>query len=212
MVDVVAAGGSGDVAIQATALRKRFARRVQLEYPPLMVGRGERVAIIGENGAGKTTLLRILAGVMSPDLGRVQRTGRIGYCPQHPGLLSLLTSSEHLALFGAGAGLPASAAVTRGRIVLERLRFEEDRDVPVRELSGGTQQKLNLALALLGAPDILLLDEPYQGFDNGSYINFWELVDGWSAEGKAVIVVTHLLGELDRVDTVVELRAPARRR
>jgi ABC-type multidrug transport system ATPase subunit len=74
-------------------------------------------------------------------------------------------------------------------------------------MSGGTRQKLNLALALLAEPDLLLLDEPYQGFDRGTYVNFWDHCDGWRAQGKAVVVVTHMLAELGRVDRVIELPA-----
>jgi ABC-type multidrug transport system ATPase subunit len=78
-------------------------------------------------------------------------------------------------------------------------------------MSGGTRQKLNLALALLADPDVLLLDEPYQGFDRGTYVNFWDHCDRWREQGKAVVVVTHMLAELSRVDRVVELPAhPAR--
>jgi ABC-2 type transport system ATP-binding protein len=75
----------------------------------------------------------------------------------------------------------------------------------VRDLSGGTRQKLNLALALLGDPPVLLLDEPYQGFDRGSYMDFSEHADAWRHEGRAVVVVSHLLAELQRVDRVVDL-------
>ncbi len=74
-----------------------------------------------------------------------------------------------------------------------------------KDLSGGTRQKLNVALALLGDPPILLLDEPYQGFDRGSYVNFWDHVERWRQEGRAVLIVTHMLAELERVDRVVEL-------
>ena len=80
-----------------------------------------------------------------------------------------------------------------------------------RDLSGGTRQKLNLALALLADPTVLLLDEPYQGFDRGTYVNFWDHCDAWRLRGKAVVVVTHMLAELGRADRVVELPAhPAR--
>ena len=72
-------------------------------------------------------------------------------------------------------------------------------------MSGGTRQKVNLTLALLGNPDVLLLDEPYQGFDHGTYVNFWDHVTKWREQKKAVLVVTHVLAELDRVDRVVEL-------
>jgi ABC-2 type transport system ATP-binding protein len=76
-----------------------------------------------------------------------------------------------------------------------------------RELSGGMRQKLNLSLALLGSPRVLLLDEPYQGFDYGAYVNFWEHVETWRRGGLAIVVVTHLLAERSRVDRVVELHA-----
>lgn len=78
-----------------------------------------------------------------------------------------------------------------------------------RHLSGGARQKLNLALALLGDVRVLLLDEPYQGFDHGGYVSFWEHVDRWRSGGLAVVVVTHLLPDLRLVDRVVELTIAA---
>jgi ABC-type multidrug transport system ATPase subunit len=141
----------------------------------------------------------------------VEVRGRIGYCPQEPGLLELLSADEHLALFGAAFGLSRKAAIASGRRLLEELDFPVgDRSVS-KDLSGGTRQKLNLALALLGDPELLLLDEPYQGFDTGSYVNFWDHVTGWRAAGRATVVVTHMLGELSRVDRVVDLTHPSRR-
>lgn len=80
-----------------------------------------------------------------------------------------------------------------------------------RDLSGGTRQKLNLALALLTDPTVLLLDEPYQGFDRGTYVNFWDHCETWRRAGKSVVVVTHMLAELERVDRVIELPVPIRR-
>jgi ABC-type multidrug transport system ATPase subunit len=75
-------------------------------------------------------------------------------------------------------------------------------------MSGGNRQKLNLSLALLGDPDVLLLDEPFQGFDHGTYVDFWDHVARWREQNMAVAVVTHMLTELWRVDRVVELSAP----
>ena len=94
--------------------------------------------------------------------------------------------------------------------MLERLGFSAGSTAVARDLSGGSRQKLNLALALLGQPGVLVLDEPYQGFDHGTYLNFWDLVDSWRQEGKGVLIVTHLLAELSRVDRVVELSVPSR--
>ncbi len=191
--------------LEATGVTKSFGRRSVLLGAYLEVHAGEVVAIVGENGAGKTTLLRICAGLVAPDSGMVRRAARVGYCPQQPGLVDLLTANQHLVLFGRALGLDRAAALRSGREMLESLGFPVGDTAVVRDLSGGTRQKLNLALALLGAPTVLLLDEPYQGFDRGSYVDFWQHVDAWRHEGRAVVVVTHLLAELQRVDRVVDL-------
>jgi ABC-2 type transport system ATP-binding protein len=194
------------VALDAVGLRKRFGRQEVLCGASLRVERGEAVALVGENGAGKTTLLRLCAGLLAPDDGVVRRSGRVGYCPQEPGVVDLLDADQHLTLFGATAGLSRRDARAAGRRLLEELGFPVGDRVVAKDLSGGTRQKLNLALALLGDPELLLLDEPYQGFDHGSYVDFWRHVDDWKAAGRAVVVVTHLLTELHRVDRVVEVR------
>jgi len=196
----------------ARGIRKRFGRKAVLEDVALEVRAGEAVALVGENGAGKTTLLRICAGLLAADAGEVRIGGRIGYCPQVPGVFELLTAEEHLVLFGRAMGLRRREALARGRAVLAEFGFRLDHRVLTKDLSAGTRQKLNLALALLGDPTVLLLDEPYQGFDRGTYVNFWDHVERWRERGKAVVVVTHLLAELDRVDRVVELAPHPRRR
>jgi ABC-2 type transport system ATP-binding protein len=195
-----------DTALQADGLVKRYGRQTVLDGMDFRVERGEAVAVIGENGAGKSTLLKLCAGLLAPDSGTVHRGGRVGYCPQDPGVVDLLTAEQHLLLFGAAAGLSRAESRTHGSALLESFGFAANGAV-AKDLSGGTRQKLNLALALLGDPTILLLDEPYQGFDMGSYVDFWAHVDTWRVEGRAVVVVTHLLTELDRVDRVVEVVA-----
>jgi len=197
----------GDVLLRAHGITKRFGRRKVLDGAALEAAAGEAVALVGENGAGKTTLLRICAGLERADAGEVVVSGRIGYCPQEPGLLDLLTAGEHLVLFGAAAGLRRAEAVERGGRLLRELGFAGADAVVSRNLSGGTRQKLNLSLALLGSPRVLLLDEPFQGFDYGAYVNFWEHVEAWRRAEMAIVVVTHLLAERSRVDRVVELRA-----
>jgi ABC-2 type transport system ATP-binding protein len=192
--------------LTATRIVKSFGRRGALDGVDLEAYAGEAVAVVGENGAGKTTLLRICAGLLTADGGEVRRSGRVGYCPQQPGLVDLLTADEHLVLFGGALGLGRRTALSTGRAVLESLGFAAAGGTVARDLSGGTRQKLNLALALLGDPQLLLLDEPYQGFDLGSYVDFWQHVDEWRRQARAVVIVTHLLAELDRVDRVVQLR------
>lgn len=190
-----------------SGVSKSFGHTQVLRAVDLTVHAGEIVALTGENGAGKTTLLRICAGVLRADAGTVQVTGRIGYCPQSPGLFELLTADEHLMMFGRGIGMTREAALRRGHGLLAEFGFPVGRKVVTADMSGGTRQKLNLALALLADPGLLLLDEPYQGFDRGTYVNFWDHCHTWRSQEKAVIVVTHMLAELDRVDRVVELPA-----
>jgi ABC-type multidrug transport system ATPase subunit len=197
-----------DVALDAVGIVKRYGKRVVLDDAALTLRRGEVVAIVGENGSGKTTLLRICAGLLAADAGMVQRRGRVGYCPQEPAVLDLLTAREHLVLFGRAAGLDRTMALDRGSAILQEFGFPLADDTVAKAMSGGTRQKLNLALALLGDPDVLLLDEPYQGFDHGTYVDFWEHVSRWRQERRAVAVVTHMLTELWRVDRVVELTRP----
>ena len=196
-------------ALQVEGITKRYGRRTVLDGVDLTVHRGEVVAVTGENGAGKTTLLRLCAGLLAPDAGAVRHDGTVGYCPQEPGVVELLNADEHLLLFGAAAGLTRTQARATGRRLLSSFGFPKGEVAVARYLSGGTRQKLNLALALLGDPDLLLLDEPYQGFDMGAYVDFWTHVDRWRGEGRAVVVVTHLLTQPTRVDRVVEVRQGA---
>jgi ABC-type multidrug transport system, ATPase component len=186
---------------------KRFGRKVVLDDVDLTVHGGEIVALTGENGAGKTTLMRICAGLVRSDSGEVSVGGRIGYCPQVPGMFELLTADDHLVMFGRGAGIDRTESLRRGREILEEFGYPVRERSVIRDLSGGTRQKVNVALALLTDPAILLLDEPYQGFDRGTYVNFWDHCQTWRDAGKAVVVVTHMLAELERVDRVVELPA-----
>ncbi len=198
-------GGVG--ALRVEQVSKRFGAITILDGVDLTVARGEVVALTGENGAGKTTLMRICAGLERADGGDVTVDGPIGYCPQIPGLFELLTADDHLVMFGRGAGIGRTESLERGHRILEEFDYPLHERTVTRHLSGGTRQKLNLALALLSDPTVLLLDEPYQGFDRGTYVNFWDHCKVWRDEGRAVVVVTHMLAELERADRVVELPA-----
>jgi ABC-type multidrug transport system ATPase subunit len=192
--------------LTVTGLGKSYRRRSVLREVSLLAYPGQVVAVTGENGSGKTTLLRICAGMETADTGTIDRRAAAGYCPQEPALFDLLTPAEHVALFTAGH----NHAAAEGRELLASLGVPPRARTLVRDLSGGTRQKLSLALALLGQPELLLLDEPYQGFDHGSYLDFWRHAESWRREGKAVVVVTHLLTETGRADQVLELPKPAR--
>jgi len=194
--------------LTVTGLGKSYRRRPVLRGVGLQAYRGQVIAVTGENGSGKTTLLRICAGLETADTGTVHRRAAAGYCPQAPALFDLLTPAEHLALFAGGR----AGAAAEGRELLASLGVSLQTRTLVRDLSGGARQKLSLTLALLGQPELLLLDEPYQGFDQGSYLDFWHHAGAWRRQGRAVVVVTHLLTELDRADQVLELRQLAQDR
>jgi ABC-2 type transport system ATP-binding protein len=199
------AAPTGRVRLQARGICKRFGRRQVLHDVNLTVRAGGVAAVVGANGSGKTTLLRVCAGLLTPDRGEVVVDGALGYCPQHGGLADFLLPDEHFALFGTGRGMARAQARGSGRELAATLCWDAADRTLARDLSGGTRQKLNVVLSVMGEPDVLLLDEPYQGFDRGTYLDFWRLVWHWRDAGKAVVVVTHLLNQLDQVDTVLDL-------
>jgi ABC-type multidrug transport system ATPase subunit len=181
----------------------RMRRRAVLRDVTFAVAPGTLVGVVGENGAGKSTLLRILAGALRPDRGRVALAGALGYCPQEAILNDALTVAQHLAYFAAAYGL---RDLGRADALVERLAYGQYRDAPVAALSGGTKQKLNLTLALLHAPRVLLLDEPYQGFDWETYLRFWDLAAELRDAGSAVLIISHLFFDRERFDALYELR------
>jgi ABC-2 type transport system ATP-binding protein len=176
-------------------------RGASLEIAP-----GELVGLVGENGSGKSVLMKIIVGMLARDGGEVELTGTLGYCPQEPLLWEKLTVAEHFQLFAQAYELGDEQAASAGQRLLDELQFARYRGYRVEELSGGTRQKLNLALALMHEPGLLLLDEPYAGFDWETYVHFWEMAEGRRADGMAILVVSHLLTERQRLSRLYTLR------
>lgn len=189
-------------ALQAREVYKSYGRRQVLRGADLTVRAGQLVAVVGENGAGKSTLLKALAGTLAIDRGQIDLAGTLGYCPQDPVVNDNLTVDQHLRYFAAAYHLPD---LRRGDELVDRLGYREYRHRAAGTLSGGTRQKLNLTLALLHDPDLLLLDEPYQGFDWDTYLRFWDLVTDLRTHGKAIVVITHLIFEQGRFDQLADL-------
>ena len=187
----------------ARGIRKSFGRRRVLAGLDLEAGAGEMVAVAGENGTGKTTLLRILAGDLRPDAGSVAIRGRPGYCPQTAVLDEALTVDQHVRYFQAAYGIGRTG---RAEALIERLGYAGCRDQRAGTLSGGTRQKLSLTLALMHDPPVLLLDEPYQGFDWQTYLAFWEMAGELRDRGTATVVISHLVFEQQRFDRICHLR------
>lgn len=206
--DVPAPTAAAPVVLRLRDVSARRGRHTVLSGINLTIHRGEVVAVVGANGAGKSTLLQLCAGLLRASGGSIERTPSFGYAPQLDSLAPLLTVDEHLRLFGAARGIRQGRSVSTGHRLLTRLGWTARGDQTAGTLSGGTQQKLNVALAQLDAPDLLLLDEPYQGLDALAYEDLWALISAWRASGAGVLLVTHLLRDVDLVDRVVELPAP----
>src|SRR3954453_8617265 len=192
-----------DPVLSASALMKTYGHHPVLCGVDLAVAPGLLVGIVGENGAGKSTLLRILAGELAPTAGTVHIRGKLGYCPQTIVLNEALTVAQHLDYFCAAYRLPT---LKRADDLLERLKFQQYRPAIVGTLSGGTKQKLNLVLALMHDPTVLLLDEPYQGFDWETYLCFWDLAPDLRQRGCAVLVISHLFFDRERFDCLYQLQ------
>jgi ABC-2 type transport system ATP-binding protein len=189
--------GGAAAALEAQGLVKRFGEREALKGVSLAAAPGELVAIIGPNGAGKTTLLSILAGIARPDGGEVrQPAGEIGWVPQQAALYRRLTVEENLLLFARlEKRADPRAAVEE---MLELCGLGERRGEIVARLSGGNQQRINIAIGLLARPLALLLDEPSVGLDPRQRARLWEFVSGLAGGGAAVIFSTHDIQEAER--------------
>ncbi len=181
--------------------RNRVLRDVSFSIEP-----GRLVGLVGENGSGKSTLLKIITGILKPDQGEAALSATMGYCPQEPLLFEQLTILEHFRCFAAGYGLPDAGWQNRMEELLTHFRFKDHLRKQVAHLSGGTRQKLNLSLALLHQPDLLILDEPYAGFDWETYLRFWDYAEAQIGAGRSILVVTHFLSDQSKFHQIFDLK------
>jgi ABC-2 type transport system ATP-binding protein len=184
-------------ALVARGLTKSYGGRVALKGADLTVDPGELVAVIGPNGAGKTTLLSILAGVTKPDRGEIELPGgAVGWVPQQAALYRRLTVEENLLLFARLERHEDPHASVEEMLELSGLG--ERRGEAVARLSGGNQQRVNIAIGLLSRPVALLLDEPSVGLDPRQRARLWEFVGELAERGTTVIFSTHDIQEAER--------------
>jgi len=189
-------GAVSQQAIEVRGLSHSFSGRQALRDVSFDARPGELLAVIGPNGAGKTTLLSILAGIRDPDSGSVSIPGEVGWVPQQAALYRRLTVDENLRLFARLEDVgDIDAAVER---MLDQTGLGERRDDQVHTLSGGNQQRVNIAIGLLSAPAVLLLDEPSTGLDPRQRERLWEFVINLAGEGTTVVYTTHHLVEAER--------------
>jgi len=207
-----------DRVIETRGLRKRFGAKVAVADLSLSVGRGEVFGFLGPNGAGKTTSLKMLLGLIEPSAGTARVLGaplgnraaraRVGFLPEHFRFHEWLTGHELLLFHGRLYGL--SGSVLRSRIdeLLTRVDLVEAADRALRTYSKGMLQRVGLAQALLNQPDLVFLDEPTSGLDPIGRLLVRDVIHELKANGTAVFLNSHLLGEIEATcDRVVFLKA-----
>jgi ABC-2 type transport system ATP-binding protein len=192
--------------LAARGAGRRFGQTSALEPVELEIRSGDAIALVGPNGAGKSTLLSLLAGALEPSFGTIERRRgvRVGWAPQRPAQYGRLSARENLELFARLEGEPDSRdAAAR---LLEAFELSAE-DSPSANLSVGNRQRLNLAISLLGSPEVLLLDEPTAALDPEQCRRLWERVAALRESGGAIVFATQNLEELERVaDRVAALQ------
>jgi ABC-2 type transport system ATP-binding protein len=193
--------------LTAERVGRRYGTQVALAATTLTICSGQAHALIGPNGAGKSTLLAIVAGALAPSEGRVVTADpppRVGWVPQRPAQYGRLSPRENLELFARLEGIDDADGRICRLLDVVGLR---DEDRPSVQLSGGSQQRLNVAIALLTDPEVLLLDEPTASLDPGQRRRLWELVVEVKQRGGAVVFATQNLEEVERfADRVTALQ------
>jgi ABC-2 type transport system ATP-binding protein len=198
------------IVLHASDLTKRYGNVCAVNALNLDVREGEVFGFLGPNGAGKTTAINMMCGLLNPDSGFVTIYGkpisessadvrsRVGVCPQEIVLWKRMTCLEQLQFLGEMYGLKATAARQRGEQLLGILDLVDKRDELVRTLSGGMQRRLNLAMALIHDPAIVILDEPEAGLDPQSRVKVREYIKTL-AKHKTIILTTHNMDEAERL-------------
>ena len=196
--------------IQISHISKSFDRQAVLNDISLRIPRGQIVCLLGPSGSGKTTLIRIILGAIPADSGEVRIADtivhnrplllRIGFMPQQDALYENLSAIDNLAFFAGLYGIDRKTFRQRAEEALLLVGLEADRDKLVAKFSGSMKKRLSLAVATLNNPDVLLLDEPTVGIDPVLRRSIWQQFDQWRAEGKTLLVSTHVMDEVNECD------------
>jgi ABC-2 type transport system ATP-binding protein len=199
-----------DIVLSVRGLTKRYGHLLAVDQLSLDVRSGEVLGFLGPNGAGKTTSIHMMCGLLNPDSGEVlihdraisasdpEIRTRVGLCPQQVVVWERLTCLEQLQFIGEMYGLPGRETRRRGLKLLEDLELDAKRNARAGTLSGGMRRRLNMAMALVHEPEILVLDEPEAGLDPQSRVLVRDYIRSL-ARRKTVILTTHNMDEAERV-------------
>jgi ABC-2 type transport system ATP-binding protein len=188
-----------DMIIQIQNLVKRYGDVVAVDNLSFEVEQGEIFGLLGPNGAGKTTTIRVVMDILTPDAGSVtvlgqppgQAKGQVGYLPEERGLYRNLKVLNALVYLGELKGVSRSAARERAMDLLERIKLEDWASRKVKDLSQGMQQRLQFVASLVHDPEVLFLDEPFQGLDPVNAERIKALIAELHREGKTIVLSSH---------------------
>lgn len=200
---------AGNIVIEAREVTRDFGDFRAVDNLNLKIKKGEVFGFLGPNGAGKTTSINMMVGLLRPSSGQIFIDGKgvekiekgtIGICPQELVLWDFLTCKESLMLMGDMYQVPKEELKVRVQKLLDDLFLQDKANTIVAQLSGGMKRRLNLAMAVVHQPDIVVLDEPSEGLDPQSRRVLWNYIRSMrDDEGKTVILTTHLMDEADRL-------------
>ncbi len=202
-------------AIVTDKLCKWYGKVVGINDFSVSIPRGI-TGLLGPNGAGKSTFIKLVIGALRPSKGKIAVLGqevwgnrgllsRVGYCPDHDGVYGDLSGTEFVSYLGRLGGMGARRARKRAEEELDRLGLADARDRPLREYSKGMRQRAKLAQALVHEPELVLFDEPLTGCDPLARVLVTDLIKELGAEGKAVLVSSHILHEIEAMTSEILL-------
>ena len=194
--------------LQVREVVKRYDDRTVVDHVTFEVDAGEVFALLGPNGAGKTTLIRMITDILRPDSGEILLDGRkvdserrhaIAYLPEERGLYRRTKAFEVVAYYGELKGMTPRDARAEARQLLDRVELSDWADKQVQALSKGMQQKVQLCTALIGAPKLMILDEPFSGLDPINVQLFESILAERRAAGSTVLLSTHQMNKVEEV-------------
>lgn len=183
--------------------QKEIVHKLSFEVRP-----GEVFAFLGANGSGKTSTIRALLGLYEATSGKLHVNGRaytakdaqtVGYLPEERGLYTRVSAIDNLIYFGEMKGMSRAEARQTGMAFLEQVGLADKANLKLKKLSGGQQQKVQLGVAVMGNPSLLILDEPTKGLDPVNRKLLLDIVEQHTQQGAAVIYITHLMEEVERL-------------
>jgi ABC-2 type transport system ATP-binding protein len=187
-------------------IKKSFGRHQVLKGCSLELRRAEFVGLVGENGSGKSTFIRCVMGFTTPNSGTIKINGSIGYCPQDNLLNRRYRVSEHFELIEAIYRGHNSLDRNFIHINIDRLKLRPYLNSSIHNLSSGTYQKVKFLTSIFHSPKLVILDEPYDGFDWRMYLVFWEIIQDLKSRGSSILMISHLIYDREKFDQIYELR------